>query len=115
MTGVEMTASYAAARPDLNIEVAPVANPRSLTKSHDVVWLAAILEHLYDPAETLLKVRAALPPGGLVFIDVPNECSLWCYVGNVYMRLRGRRWAVNLSPTFPPFPHSTSSDLALGP
>jgi hypothetical protein len=48
-------------------------------------------------------VRAALRPGGLVFVDVPNECGLYTRVGNLYQRLRGRDWAVNLSPTFPPF------------
>src|SRR5262249_42185654 len=61
------------------------------------------LEHLYSPAETLKRVREALRPGGLVFIDVPNECSLLSRIGNAYMRLRGTNWAVNLSPTFPPY------------
>jgi hypothetical protein len=58
-----------------------------------------LLEHLYDPADCLRRVH----DGGLVFIDVPNECSLFTRLGNAYMRLRGRPWAVNLSPTFPPF------------
>jgi hypothetical protein len=49
------------------------------------------------------RVWHALNPGGVVYLDVPNECSLWCSLGNAYMRARGRAWAVNLSPTFPPF------------
>jgi hypothetical protein len=67
------------------------------------VLLAAILEHVYDPRLCLERVREALVPGGLVFLDVPNECSLFARVANTYMRARGRDWAVNLSPTFPPF------------
>jgi SAM-dependent methyltransferase len=101
--GVERTPGYAAASPDLAIEVAPVAVARSLEARYDAIWLAAILEHLYDPAPTLRRVATALVDGGVLFVDVPNECSLWTRVGNAYMRLRGRGWAVNLSPTFPPY------------
>ncbi len=101
-----MTESYARiAREEHGIEVdcTRVEEARMLTEHHDVVLLAAILEHLYEPAETLARVRETLRPGGLVFIDVPNECSLASRIGNVYMGLRGLRWAVNLSPTFPPY------------
>jgi SAM-dependent methyltransferase len=102
--GVEMTPGFAReAGADVDIELASVERARSLDERYDVVVLAAILEHLYDPADCLRRVRDALAEGGLVFIDVPNECSLFTRAGNAYMRLRGRRWAVNLSPTFPPF------------
>jgi SAM-dependent methyltransferase len=102
--GVEMTPGFAAQAPaDLPIEVAPLEQAETLKRTFDVIVLAAILEHVYDPILCLDRVREALVPGGLVFIDVPNECSLWSKVGNAYMRMRGRRWAVNLSPTFPPY------------
>jgi SAM-dependent methyltransferase len=104
--GIEMTEGYsrvAREKYGIVVESAPVKGADSLRDSHDVILLAAILEHLYDPAETLQLVRDALRPGGLVFIDVPNECSLMTRVGNAYVRLQGRNWAVNLSPTFPPF------------
>ena len=39
----------------------------------------------------------------MLYLDVPNEMGLFFRVGNFYQRLRGRRWSVNLSPTFPPF------------
>ena len=81
----------------------PIENCKSLDETYDVVLLAAILEHLYDPMETLRRVRNALRPGGLLFVDVPNEASLTMRIGNIYMRARGRNWAINLSPTFPPF------------
>jgi len=87
----------------LEVERAPIESAQSLGESYDVVLLAAILEHLYDPAETLMRVRDALRPGGLVFIDVPNECSLMSRAGNAYQRLRAKDWAINLSPTFSPF------------
>src|SRR5437763_11287266 len=64
---------------------------------------AAVLEHLYRPMEVLRRARRALTDDGVIFIDVPNEDSLALAAGNLYMRARGRDWAVNLSPTFPPY------------
>lgn len=104
--GVELTEAYAEKAHrgrGLPVEVADVLVARTLDQEWDVILMAAVLEHLYDPMAALNRVRKALRPGGLVYIDVPNECSLYTRVGNLYQRLRGRDWAVNLSPTFPPF------------
>ncbi len=103
--GIEMTGGFAevARRKGIDIECSSVEQSKSLDQTYDVILLAAILEHLYDPIAILKKVHAALRPGGLVFIDVPNELSLTMRIGNCYMRVRGRDWTVNLSPTFSPF------------
>ena len=103
--GIEMTEDFAevARSKGIDIEHSSVEQSKSLDQTYDVILLAAILEHLYDPIATLNKVHAALRPGGLVFIDVPNERSLTMRIGNCYMRLRGTDWTVNLSPTFSPF------------
>jgi SAM-dependent methyltransferase len=104
--GIEMSPSFADfARGEyrIDVECSPVETAKSLAEPYDVILLAAILEHLYTPAATLRQVRRALRPGGLVFIDVPNECSLMAALGNAYMRARGRDWAVNLSPSFSPY------------
>jgi SAM-dependent methyltransferase len=103
VAGVEMTSAFASVNPELQVEVARVEEARSLDEEYDVVLLSAILEHLYDPVSCLRRVRGCLADDGIVFIDVPNECSLWTRTGNAYFRLRGRDWATNLSPTFPPF------------
>lgn len=100
--GVDMT-DWPPVSSEIPIERAPVERALSLSRTYDAILLPAILEHLYDPTTVLARTRAALSAGGVVFLDVPNECSLWSRAGNAYMALRGRRWAVNLSPTFPPF------------
>jgi len=71
--------------------------------SFDVVILAAVLEHLYDPDETMKEVARVLRPGGALFVDVPNEEGLYFRVGNLYQKLKGRDWVVNLAPTFEPY------------
>ncbi len=103
--GVEMTGSYSESARSIGfeIETSPVETCRSLGEKWHVVLLAAVLEHLYEPRQCLARIYSSLFEGGLVFIDVPNECSLWTRCANAYMRVRGRAWAVNLSPTFPPY------------
>lgn len=103
--GIEMTPEYAkiAENAGVKIENNPVEESRSLNEKYDVILLAAILEHLYEPLETLKRIREALHPGGLVFIDVPNELSLTMRAGNLYMKARRRKWIINMSPTFAPF------------
>jgi 2-polyprenyl-3-methyl-5-hydroxy-6-metoxy-1,4-benzoquinol methylase len=103
--GIEMTPAFAAAAESrgLTIERSPVETAAILERQFDVILFAAILEHLYRPADVLRRARRALPTGGLIFIDVPNESSLTMTLGNLYMRIRGRDWCVNMSPTFSPF------------
>src|SRR5215831_8620802 len=76
--GVEMTEGYAqlARSRGIEVECSPVEKCQSLNQTYDVILLAAVLEHLYDPLGILRRVKDALRPGGLVFIDVPNETSL---------------------------------------
>ena len=104
--GIEMTepfARIAREKHGIDVKSVPFADVDTLGETYDVVLLAGVLEHLYEPIEALNKVRGALRRGGLVFIDVPNECSLLNRIGNAYLRLRRTDWVINLSPTFPPY------------
>jgi SAM-dependent methyltransferase len=105
--GIEMTEEFAVAAQEkgIEIEISSAEESKLLGRKDffDVIFLVAILEHLYDPNEVLKKVYRSLKPGGVIFIDVPNEAALNLAIGNLYMRMRGRDWAINLSPTFPPF------------
>jgi 2-polyprenyl-3-methyl-5-hydroxy-6-metoxy-1,4-benzoquinol methylase len=113
--GVEMTEEFAdiASERDIEIEYSSIEKCLSLQGTYDVILLAAILEHLYEPVKTLRRVREALRPGGLVFIDVPNELSLAMRFGNFYMRAQGKDWTINLSPTFSPYHVAGYSPSAL--
>jgi len=99
--GVEMTTAFAdvAERSGIRVQRARVETAR--LSSADVVVFSGVLEHLYEPMAALSAARDALSPGGLVFIDVPNEASLVLRAGNAAMWHKG--WTVNLSPTFAPY------------
>jgi SAM-dependent methyltransferase len=104
--GIEMTETYAgiaAGEFGVSVEVSPAETAASLREEWDVIILAAILEHVYDPRALLARVHGGLRRGGVVFIDVPNECSFYSRAGNLYFHLTRKDWAINLSPTFPPF------------
>lgn len=51
----------------------------------DVVVLANVLEHAWDPVEMLAEVRPLLRPQGEVWISCPNAASHW-------RRVFGRAW-----------------------
>jgi SAM-dependent methyltransferase len=51
----------------------------------DVVVLANVLEHAWDPVAMLVEARGLLRPGGEVWISCPNAASLW-------RRVFGRGW-----------------------
>lgn len=92
-------------REQLGVEVQQgfIENINYPDAAFDVVFLSAVLEHVYEPLALLKECRRLLRPGGLLFIDVPNEAGLYFTMGRLYHRLRGRAWTLNLSPTFEPY------------
>jgi SAM-dependent methyltransferase len=96
-------AEHAARRSGVEVRREPVERCDFDAGSFDAVILGAVLEHLYNPDETIREVARVLRPGGVLFVDVPNEEGLYFRLGNLYQRLRGRDWCVNLAPTFEPF------------
>jgi SAM-dependent methyltransferase len=103
--GIEPSSSFAERlrRAGVVIRQEPVEQCGFEESSFDVVILAAVLEHLYNPNETIREISRILRPGGALFLDVPNEHGLYFQMGNLYLKLRKRDWVVNLAPTFSPF------------
>jgi SAM-dependent methyltransferase len=96
-------ADYAAERIDATIWREGLEEV-DLPESHfDAVIFSAVLEHLYEPDRMMAKVVGSMRPGAAMYCDVPNEYGLYSRVGNLYQRIRGRKWCVNLAPTFSPF------------
>jgi SAM-dependent methyltransferase len=119
--GVEPSATfaeYAEEKTGAKIWRQPIEESQIQESSFDVVILGAVLEHLYNPDQIIRKISQILVPGGLLYVDVPNEQGLYFRVGNTYQKLRKREWCVNLAPTFPPYhvfgfsPHSLRVLLA---
>ena len=58
------------------VHTTPLAQFRP-QEPYDVVVLANVLEHAWDPLVMLAQVRRLLRPGGEVWISCPNGASLW--------------------------------------
>ena len=104
--GIEPSASFAKHAANYSGAVVrrePIEDCNFENDTFDVVILSAVLEHLYQPNETLREIARVLRPGGALFVDVPNEEGLYFRIGNLYQRLRFRDWVVNTAPTFSPF------------
>jgi len=50
-------------------------------KKFDIVTLVNVLEHLRDPVKALVQIKNILKPGGIIFIDVPNDFNDFQIVG----------------------------------
>ena len=106
VAGVEPSegfAAYAEKASGVKIRREPVEKCGFADGEFDVVMLSAVLEHLYNPDEVVAEISRITKRGGLFYLDVPNERGLFFRVGNLYQKIRGTNWSVNLSPTFTPF------------
>lgn len=56
----------------------------------DAIYLDSVLEHVLNPKEYLLKINRILKKGGVVYIGVPNEDSLFNDVKKFVFFLLGR-------------------------
>lgn len=106
VTGIEPSTTFAAHAAKVSgaeVRREAVQECNFPSSAFDVVILGAVLEHLYNPDETIQEISRILRPGGALFLDVPNEQGLYFQLGNLYQKLRGRDWVINLAPTFSPF------------
>lgn len=69
----------------------------------DFISFGAVLEHLYDPGESINKAMRWLKPGGLIQIEVPSSQWLVHKIFNLYYRLSLTDYCANLSPMHEPF------------
>jgi SAM-dependent methyltransferase len=84
--GLELNEAAAALarRRGFRVHTAPLARFRP-EEPYDVVVLANVLEHAWDPRVMLAEVRRLLRRGGEVWISCPDTASLW-------RRVFGRFW-----------------------
>lgn len=69
----------------------------------DLIILGAVLEHLYDPSESIIKAMTWLKQNGIMQIEVPSSDWLISKIINTYYRLRCTDYVTNLSPMHAPF------------
>lgn len=69
----------------------------------DFISFGAVLEHLYDPSDSILKAMKWLKPNGIIHIEVPSSDWLIGKIINLFYKLKGTDYVGNLSPMHKPF------------
>lgn len=57
----------------------------------DFIYLDSVLEHVLEPIKYLVKIKNILKPGGILYVGVPNEDSLFNDIRKVIFTLIGRQ------------------------
>jgi len=71
--------------------------------NYDFITFGAVLEHLYDPSESIAKAMRWLKPGGIMHIEVPSSDWLINKISNLFYKLQGLDYVSNISPMHEPF------------
>jgi ubiquinone/menaquinone biosynthesis C-methylase UbiE len=71
----------AAARGVSNIHIGRLADLGFPDGHFDVVYAAQVLEHIPSPLDELAEMRRVLKPGGLLYLEVPNNRTLPILLG----------------------------------
>lgn len=56
----------------LNVFLKDIEGLRFSKGTFDLICIISVLEHVYSPKGTLIKIRNLLKPGGYLFLEVPN-------------------------------------------
>jgi 2-polyprenyl-3-methyl-5-hydroxy-6-metoxy-1,4-benzoquinol methylase len=69
----------------------------------DFISFGAVLEHLYDPSDSILKAMKWLKPNGIIHIEVPSSDWLIGKIINLFYKINRTDYVGNLSPMHEPF------------
>jgi 2-polyprenyl-3-methyl-5-hydroxy-6-metoxy-1,4-benzoquinol methylase len=72
-------------------------------ESFDFITLSNVVEHVYDPFDTIAKAVKWLKPGGHIHIEVPSAKCLISGIINTYYKVIGTNYVTNISPMHSPF------------
>lgn len=69
----------------------------------DFITFGAVLEHLYDPSESIRKAMKWLKKGGVMQIEVPSSDWTVSKLLNAFYRIQGLDYVANISPMHEPY------------
>lgn len=69
----------------------------------DFITFGAVLEHVYDPSQSIKKALSWLKPNGVIHIEVPSSDWLINKIINNFYKLKRGDYVGNISPMHEPF------------
>lgn len=87
VTGVDMSAQAALKAKeafDIDVIVGQLQDASLESESFDYVHLSHVVEHFFDPLETMRTIARLLKPNGIAYIEVPNGKGLGAEMSGEY-------------------------------
>ncbi len=69
----------------------------------DFISFGAVLEHLYDPSQSIQKALKWLKPNGIIHIEIPSSDWLINKLVNLFYKLKRSDYVANISPMHDPY------------
>ena len=69
----------------------------------DFISFGAVLEHLYNPSDSIIKALSWLKPNGIIHIEVPSSDWLINKLINFYYKINRTDYVGNISPMHEPY------------
>ena len=69
----------------------------------DFISFGAVLEHLYDPSDSIERALKWLKPNGVIHIEVPSSAWLINKLLNLFYKLKRTDYVSNISPMHEPY------------
>lgn len=85
------------------LKLCSIENADYPENTFDFITFGAVLEHLYNPSESLKKAMIWLKPGGIIHAEIPSSRWLTNKIINLLYKLRGLDYVANISPMHTPY------------
>lgn len=69
----------------------------------DAVYMDSVLEHVLNPYEYLVEIKRIMKKGGILYIGIPNEDSLFNDVKKIAYKILGNNLSSRLTPFKTPY------------
>ena len=107
--GIEPSISFYEKAIELNkisinkLKLAMIENADYPENYFDHISFATVLEHVYDPSDSIIRAMKWLKPNGIMYIEIPSSAWLVSKIINLYYFVTGTDYVGNISPMHAPF------------
>ena len=64
----------------------------------DIIYLDSVLEHVHNPSEYLVEIKRVLRKGGILYVGVPNEDSLFNDIRKLFYKITKKNVTEKIKP-----------------
>ena len=69
----------------------------------DIIYIDSVLEHVYNPSDYLSEIKRILKKGGILYLGVPNEDSLFNDVRKIIYKITRKNITEKIKPFQSPY------------